>query len=69
MAANWEKECLEIMEAVEMAQEAAMAELEAFGFVAFEDGVPTSEWESDDFVDAAYQAYVDYGEHVCYGLM
>ena len=56
----------EIVEMVEMAEEAAMDELEAFGFIAFEDGVTASEWaelDDDDSADYAFDwAHWDFGD-------
>lgn len=56
----------EIVEAVEIAEESAMAELETFGFIAFEDGVPASEWaelDNDDSADYAFDwAHWDFGD-------
>jgi len=64
-----EIEIREVVELAEMAWESSMSELAAFGCIEFEEGVPWNQWRGEEREEAAYAAYRDDEEPVCYGLM
>jgi len=65
---KWEQELEQVIEHAEMAEEAALSELGAFGCVWFEDGLGEADipdYEEDrSAYEAGWQAFEDFGELV-----